>query len=77
VFESWLGIAAPAATPAAVVERLNKALREVVAQPDVRQRLLDFGGQPQAGSSTEFRERVQRDILNLRKVVSERKIEPE
>jgi len=43
----------------------------------VRQRLLDFGGQPQAGSSTEFRERVQRDILNLRKVVSERKIEPE
>ena len=77
VFESWLGIAAPAATPAAVVERLNKALREVVAQPDVRQRLLDFGGQPQASSGTEFRDRVQRDILNLRKVVSERKIEPE
>ena len=77
VFESWLGIAAPAATPAHVVERLNKALREVVAQPDVRQRLLDFGGQPQASSGTEFRERVQRDILNLRKVVSERKIEPE
>ena len=77
VFESWLGIAAPAATPAPVLERLNKALREVVAQPDVRQRLLDFGGQPQAGSSTEFRERVQRDILNLRKLVSERKIEPE
>ncbi len=77
VFESWLGIAAPAGTPASVQERLNKALRDVLAQTDVRQRLLDFGGQPQASTGEAFRERVQRDILNLRKVVSERKIESE
>lgn len=77
VFESWLGIAAPAGTPAGVLERLNKALREVLAQADVRQRLLDFGGQPQASSGSEFRDRVQRDILHLRRLVSERKIEAE
>lgn len=77
VFESWLGIAAPAGTPAGVLERLNKALREVLAQADVRQRLLDFGGQPQASTGSEFRDRVQRDILHLRRLVSERKIEAE
>ena len=76
-FESWLGIAAPAGTPPAVVERLNSELRAVLNQDDVRQKLMDFGGSPRASSPSEFRQRVERDITNLKKVVSSRHIELE
>ena len=77
VYESWLGIIAPAGTPAAIVERLNREIRAVVDMPDVRQKMIDFGGQPQASSPSEFRQRVERDIANMRKVMAERKIEQE
>jgi tripartite-type tricarboxylate transporter receptor subunit TctC len=77
VFESWLGIAAPPGTPAPIIERLNREIRAVVEMPAVRQRLLELGGQPQASSPAEFRSRVERDIMNLRKVMSDRKIDQE
>ncbi len=77
VYESWLGIIAPAGTPPAIVERLNREIRAVIDMPDVRQKMIDFGGQPQASSPAEFRARVERDIANMRKVMAERKIEQE
>jgi tripartite-type tricarboxylate transporter receptor subunit TctC len=77
VFESWLGIAAPVGTPPAVLERLNQELRAVLNQDDVRQKLIDFGGSPRASSSAEFRQRVERDITNLKKVVVSRHIDLE
>jgi tripartite-type tricarboxylate transporter receptor subunit TctC len=39
----WVGMAAPAATPPAVVAKLEKTLSEVVADPDVRNRLTEMG----------------------------------
>jgi tripartite-type tricarboxylate transporter receptor subunit TctC len=77
VFESWLGIAAPASTPPELVERLNKELRAVLNQEDVRQRLISFGGSPNASSSNEFKQLVERDIRNLKKVIQDKKIELE
>ena len=40
----YYGLVAPAKTPPAIVERLNKALNEVLAMPDIKQRLIDDGG---------------------------------
>jgi tripartite-type tricarboxylate transporter receptor subunit TctC len=77
VFESWLGIAAPASTPPELVERLNKELRAVLNQEDVKQRLISFGGSPNASSPNEFKQRVERDIRNLKKVIQDKKIELE
>jgi tripartite-type tricarboxylate transporter receptor subunit TctC len=42
-FESWFGLLAPAKTPAAVVTKLNAAVNKVLAMPDVKQRLENFG----------------------------------
>ena len=39
----WVGMAAPAATPPAVVEKLEATLAEVVAEPDVVKRLTAMG----------------------------------
>lgn len=73
-FESWLGVAAPANLPSEISSRLNKEIVAVVNQPDVKQRLIDFGGKPQTSTSIEFKNRVQRDIDNLSKVVDARGI---
>ena len=77
VFESWLGIAAPPGTPPAIVARLQRELKAVVESPEVKQKLTDWGGQPQAGTPAEFKGRVERDIQNLRRVVTDRRIELE
>jgi tripartite-type tricarboxylate transporter receptor subunit TctC len=77
VFESWLGIAAPAGTPPDIVDKLNQSLRAVLEQTVVRQKLIDLGGSPRASSPVEFQTRVERDIENLRKVVALRRMELE
>jgi tripartite-type tricarboxylate transporter receptor subunit TctC len=75
VFESWLGIAGPAKMPANVVDRLNKELRAVLAQPAIKQRLIDWGGDPQASSPAAFQKRVETDIKQLDQVIADRKLE--
>ena len=59
---SWLGLAAPAKTPAAVLARLNAEVRQVLAQEAVRSRLLAIGSEPVGGTAEEFRARVESDI---------------
>ena len=46
----WFGVLVPAATPPAVVERLNASIVKGLAMPDARERLSAFGGE--AGGST-------------------------
>jgi tripartite-type tricarboxylate transporter receptor subunit TctC len=77
VFESWLGLAAPAGTPQAIINRLNQELRAVVDMPEVKQKLIAWGGAPKVSTSTEFKTRVDQDIQNMRRIVSSRNIELE
>ena len=51
---AWNGLYAPRGTPAAVVNKLNADLAKVLAQPDVRQRLLDLGHELAGGSPQEL-----------------------
>jgi tripartite-type tricarboxylate transporter receptor subunit TctC len=51
---SWNALAAPAGTPAAVVELLNRAVRDAVASPTVQQRLAPLGVRLAAGSPAEL-----------------------
>ncbi len=74
-FESWLGLATTKGTPPAVVDRLNRELRTVLEQPAVKQRLIDWGGNPRVSTPAEFRNRVESEIRQLSKVVTDRKIE--
>jgi tripartite-type tricarboxylate transporter receptor subunit TctC len=41
--DAWAGLVAPAGTPAAVVQKLNTALREVIDSPDVQARFKNVG----------------------------------
>jgi len=68
---SWNALFAPAATPPEVIARLNAALREVIAQPDVKQKLLDLGIEARAGSPEELKARLVDDIAKWTKVIEQ------
>jgi predicted amino acid-binding ACT domain protein len=74
---SFAGLAVPRATPPAVVARLNKEVRAVLALPDVAKRLTDMGGKVTPTSSDEMRRHVEGEIAKWKKIVAERKIEVE
>jgi tripartite-type tricarboxylate transporter receptor subunit TctC len=68
---SWNALFAPAKTPPEVIAKLNAALREVVAQPDVKQKLLDLGIEARAGSPEELQARLVDDIAKWTKVIEQ------
>jgi tripartite-type tricarboxylate transporter receptor subunit TctC len=59
---SWNGIFVRLGTPAEIIEVLNKAIHEVVAMPDVKQRYADLGIEAKASTPEELKARLQADI---------------
>ena len=53
---SWNALAAPAKTPRAVIERLNREAVRALASPEVQQRFAQVGVEARSSSSTELRE---------------------
>jgi tripartite-type tricarboxylate transporter receptor subunit TctC len=62
-FDSWMGVLAPAGTPAAEVQRLNAAMQKVLADPVVQERLARLGVEQTAShvSSDEFQKILRAD----------------
>ncbi|MEK8049422.1 tripartite tricarboxylate transporter substrate binding protein [Ideonella sp. DXS22W] len=53
--QSWFGLAAPAGTPRAVIDRLNTELNKLVAMPEVARRLAEMGATPATGTPEQMR----------------------
>ena len=69
VSSSWVGILAPARTPAAIVRRLNTELNAVLADPAIRERLAVLGIDPSPGTPEQFLEDMRRDLAKYGPVV--------
>jgi tripartite-type tricarboxylate transporter receptor subunit TctC len=72
---SFLGIAGPAGLPGAIVERVNREMKRVLALPDIGQRFAEWGGTPSPNSPEDMRRHVESEIAKWKRVVEERKIE--
>jgi tripartite-type tricarboxylate transporter receptor subunit TctC len=66
---TWLGMAAPAATPPAVVARLNAEVLRVLQQPDVQQRLHAMGFTLSSFSAEEFTRFIRAEHEKWSKVI--------
>jgi tripartite-type tricarboxylate transporter receptor subunit TctC len=73
---SWNALAAPAGTPPAVIEHLNRAATEALGQPAVRQRLRDLGVQAGAGTPEQLEALLVAEIKRWGEVIRGAKIEP-
>ena len=67
--ESWQGILAPAGTPKPIVDLLAAHLARIVAQPDVREKLLAQGQQPFSVSGEKFAELMRSDLVMYSRVI--------
>lgn len=66
---SWNALFAPAGTPPEIVKSLNGALQEILAEPDVKKRLLELGIEAKASTPEEISARLKSDIEKWRKVI--------
>ena len=62
-YNYWAGLLAPAGTPPAVIERLNKELVAVLALPEVKERLAKIGADPSPISPAEFDALIVRELV--------------
>jgi tripartite-type tricarboxylate transporter receptor subunit TctC len=72
---SWNGLFAPHGTPAPVVARINATLKEVLAEPDVRKRLLDLGVEVRSCSPEELMALYKSDVRKWGDVIAAAHIE--
>ncbi|MDZ5460726.1 Bug family tripartite tricarboxylate transporter substrate binding protein [Azohydromonas lata] len=67
---AWNGLYVPRGTPSAVVQKLNAELAKILAQPEVRQRLLELGHEPAGGSAAELAEFAKSERLKWGPVIA-------
>lgn len=75
--EGWYGVLAPAGVSAAVIEKLNGAIRGSLSEPDVLERLMSSGVTPRASTPEQFRELIGDEMQKWRNVIVEAKISVE
>jgi len=68
------GLLAPANTPTAIVNRLNRDLARGLNRPDVKERFLNTGAEVAGGTPDAFSEKIRSDIAKFTKLVKEARI---
>ena len=74
---NWWGLVAPAGTPAAIIEKLNKAITQVQDLPEVQKQFANEGASVVKMSSTQFGEHMVKEMNKWEKVVKEGGIKAE
>jgi len=66
---SWYGLLAPAGTPRAAVDQINRAVNEALAEPEVRARLGRINLEPAGGTPEDLDRLVREQIARWGKVI--------
>jgi putative tricarboxylic transport membrane protein len=70
----WFGLVAPAGTPPAIIAKLEKALAQTLAMPEVRKRLTDMGAVVSPLGQKPFGDYIQAEIKKWGDVIAQNKI---
>jgi tripartite-type tricarboxylate transporter receptor subunit TctC len=73
---AWNGLGAPIGTPRPIIDKLNGAIRDIMADPDIRKKLLAVGAVPlPVGTPEQFHDFLVSEIAKWGKVINDAKIE--
>lgn len=72
--EMWYGVLAPHGTPAALVERLNREINAILAQPEVKAAFETQGMVPATGTPATFGALIERDAQRWAQVIRDQHI---
>lgn len=67
----WIGIAAPAKTPPAILDKLNAEMVKIINQPDVQERLATLAFTPVGDTRAEFAAYIKSEIAKWGKAVKD------
>jgi tripartite-type tricarboxylate transporter receptor subunit TctC len=66
---AWNGMAVPAKTPRAIVDRLNKEINLALKDPDVRAKFQSVGIDPKGGTPEDFKAIITSEVAKWKKLV--------
>lgn len=69
VFNSWVGLVAPAGTPAPIVTRLNTELQAVLNDASTKDRLMALGVVTTPGQPQDFYKQMEHDLKKNKEIV--------
>ena len=72
----WFGVGAPKATPADIVDKLNKEVNAALDDPKMKARLADLGGTVLLGSPADFGKHIAEETEKWAKVIRAANIKP-
>ncbi|HSV44785.1 MAG TPA: tripartite tricarboxylate transporter substrate-binding protein, partial [Ramlibacter sp.] len=75
--ENWFGLFAPAATPAAVQQKLNAAVTQALRDPELARKLREQGGEPAPMAIAEFNTFLKAESAQFARIVQAAKITPD
>ena len=73
----WIGMFAPAGTPAPILERLSEALRRSLDYDDVKARVASISGEPFTANRLDATKFVDGQVASMAKIIRERGIKAE
>jgi tripartite-type tricarboxylate transporter receptor subunit TctC len=72
--QAWFGVAAPAGVSPAIVAKLNKALKDILATPAMKERLTKLGAIAVGNSPAEFATDIQKELTKAKTLIRVAKI---
>ena len=76
-WDSWGGLLAPAKTPRAVINKLNREVVKILAMPEIIERLRALGAEPTATTPEEMDAFVARQLKTAMQLAKKAGIEPQ
>ena len=70
-YESWNGVVVAAGTPPEVVQKLSQELAQVMAMPEVKERLISMGYEPRTEIREDFGAVIANDFKRFGQVIRE------
>jgi hypothetical protein len=72
--QQWYGFFAPAKTPKPIIEKLNKALNQVLSDKDTIKRIEDHGADVETSTPEQFGTMVKTELVRWKGVVQRAKL---
>jgi len=71
---TWYGLVGPGKMPAAMAQRMNEDINKVLAMPDVKEKLDQYGAEDGGGTAQQFAEFIRVEQQKWAKVIKDAKV---
>jgi tripartite-type tricarboxylate transporter receptor subunit TctC len=75
--DSWGGMLAPAKTPRAIIDQLNRAITDALRLPDIGARMRALGAEPAPSTPEAFERKIRKELRDMANVARRAGLKPE